>query len=538
MAGHVQDRWFKTEPGPDGKPIRVKSDRHGIGMRYRARYIGPDGTEKSKSFPDRQKRKAEIWLSEIETDMSRGQYVDPKAARTTFRQYAERWLENQLTSGTTQASVRSQITLHAIPYLGTRPMESFQPSHIRAWLFALEKAVPASSYRRVIFTSVSAIFTAAVEDRILTTNPCRSRSVTKPSSTRARVRPWTDEQVGAVRSALPGRYRGMVDVGGGCGLRQGEIFGLPVDEIDFATGWVHVTCQIKDIGGHLVFAPPKREKERDTPMAPATGRALQGHLAEYPPVEVTLPWIRPGGRMVTKLLAFTKDDGGPIRRSDFNTYAWKPALVEAGVIPAPERGKRAPAAREHGMHALRHYFASVLLHRGENPKALSSYLGHSDPGFTLRVYAHLVKDAANRSRGLLDQAFQPDLLGLYAGMLLQQVASTTLDLPEELFRDGIAVVHLHGGRYGDRWVVGVQESAGGPVFGRVEIAPAPEQPLASWFARQWLAMHCEQQGMEVLSVEDMSDRYGPAEREHFVLSRVVLARSRPEPWGAPALPPV
>jgi hypothetical protein len=50
MAGHVQDRWFRTDVGPDGKPRKVKTDRHGLGMRYRARYVGPDGTEKSKSL--------------------------------------------------------------------------------------------------------------------------------------------------------------------------------------------------------------------------------------------------------------------------------------------------------------------------------------------------------------------------------------------------------------------------------------------------------------------------------------------------------
>ncbi|MFK0189805.1 tyrosine recombinase XerC [Kitasatospora sp. NPDC090308] len=143
-------------------------------------------------------------------------------------------MENQLTSGTTQASVRSQITLHAIPYLGPRPMDSFQSSHIREWLATLEKALPASSYRHVIFT-------AAVEDRLLTTNPCRSRSVTKPSATWGRGRPWTEERVNAVRGGLPGRYRATVGVGGGCALRQGEIVGLPVDDIDFATGWVHAT---------------------------------------------------------------------------------------------------------------------------------------------------------------------------------------------------------------------------------------------------------------------------------------------------------
>ncbi len=82
---------------------------------------------------------------------------------------------------------------------------------------------------------------------------------------------------------------------------------------------------------------------------------------------------------------FKAEGDGAIRRSDFNTYAGKPALVAAGVIPPPERGKRHQAAREHGMHALTHFYASVLLDAGENIKALSAYLGHSDPGFTLRV---------------------------------------------------------------------------------------------------------------------------------------------------------
>lgn len=47
MAGHIQDRWFKVEQGANGKARRVRTDRYGTGMRYRARYVGPDGTEKS-----------------------------------------------------------------------------------------------------------------------------------------------------------------------------------------------------------------------------------------------------------------------------------------------------------------------------------------------------------------------------------------------------------------------------------------------------------------------------------------------------------
>ncbi|WP_247659256.1 hypothetical protein [Micromonospora sp. U56] len=36
------------------------------------------------------------------------------------------------------------------------------------------------------------------------------------------------------------------------------------------------------------------------------------------------------------------------------------------------------------MHVLRHTYASVLLDAGASIKTLSAYVGHADPGFTLR----------------------------------------------------------------------------------------------------------------------------------------------------------
>ncbi len=38
------------------------------------------------------------------------------------------------------------------------------------------------------------------------------------------------------------------------------------------------------------------------------------------------------------------------------------------------------------------------LDAGENIKALAEYLGHSDPGLTLRVYAHLMPSSQERTR--------------------------------------------------------------------------------------------------------------------------------------------
>jgi integrase len=100
------------------------------------------------------------------------------------------------------------------------------------------------------------------------------------------------------------------------------------------------------------------------------------------------------------------DGGGAVRRTDFNTRVWKPALVTAGVILEASAGERHQAAREHGMHALRHFYASVLLDAGENVKALSTYLGLSDPGFTLRVYTHLMPSSDGRARKAVDTMYK------------------------------------------------------------------------------------------------------------------------------------
>ncbi|SIR60231.1 tyrosine-type recombinase/integrase [Micromonospora avicenniae] len=64
--------------------------------------------------------------------------------------------------------------------------------------------------------------------------------------------------------------------------------------------------------------------------------------------------------------------------------------------------------RHNGMHVLRHTYASVLLDAGESLKALSAYLGHSDPGFTLRIYTHLLLAGEDRIRRAIDHAFTDD----------------------------------------------------------------------------------------------------------------------------------
>ncbi|MFJ3867845.1 tyrosine-type recombinase/integrase [Streptomyces nigra] len=337
--------------------------------------------------------------------MSRGQYVDPRSARTTFRQYAERWVKTHTDEINSREAAERRLRLHAYPHISSRPLSSFKPEHIRAWIAALEATVPAESHRRIIVGTVSAALSAAVDDGLLSRNPCRARTVQLPKPGKPRVVPWTAAQVFDVRAALPRRFQAAIDTGVGCGLRQGEIFGLAVDELDFEGGWLVVSHQLKRIRGKYVFALPKGGKFRNVPLPAAVATALRDHSKEFEPIDVTLPWRTPEGPLVSKRLIFSGVEGRHVRVSNFNDHHWKPALATAGVIPAPEPGARHASAREHGMHALRHFYASVLLDAGENVRALSQYLGHSDPGFTLRTYTHLMPSSEGRTRKAVDALY-------------------------------------------------------------------------------------------------------------------------------------
>ena len=58
-------------------------------------------------------------------------------------------------------------------------------------------------------------------------------------------------------------------------------------------------------------------------------------------------------------------------------------------------------------HKLRHTFASVLVMIGEDPAYVMSQLGHTDPAFTLRVYAHAMRrdeGAKERLKALVNGA--------------------------------------------------------------------------------------------------------------------------------------
>ena len=159
---------------------------------------------------------------------------------------------------------------------------------------------------------------------------------------------------------------------------------------------LHLTRQIRIIGRVLVFAPPKGGKPRTVPVSASVLGEVQDHERRFPSAAVTLPWKEPGGELVTVPLLVTGDQGRLFGGDHFHKVVWQAAFRKAGV----EYRKRAD-----GMHALRHFYASTLLANGVSIKELADYLGHADPGFTLRTYTHLVPSSHERARVAVDGVF-------------------------------------------------------------------------------------------------------------------------------------
>lgn len=156
-----------------------------------------------------------------------------------------------------------------------------RPSHVQAWLRGLQRTL-APTYVRVLLANLSAILSAAVEDGLIPRNPCRAGGGVKaPSLLQRKVVPWPTEQALAVVAALPERYAAVALVAAGCGLRQGEVFGLAPDAVDLEGHRLAVVQQIKLVQSRLVLAPPKRGKTREVPLPDIVATALREHVAQY-----------------------------------------------------------------------------------------------------------------------------------------------------------------------------------------------------------------------------------------------------------------
>lgn len=342
--------------------------------RWRARYVDPDGQERSKTFPRRVE--AERFLSTIEADKLRGSYLDPELGRVGFATFADEWLQVQLIRPGSRAVYESYLRNWLLPGLAGHSLASIRPTHVRRLVKdASESLSPQTVW--AVHSLLSTIMSAAVQDGYIARNPCASTTPSKPR--RAKVVPLAATEVHALMEAIQPRCRPIVALGAGCGLRLGEVLGLRLDRVRFLDGELDVVEQVVlNPGSPPRVAPPKtRSSVRSVPLPAFVADELALHLRE-------------AGVSDPSALVFSSRQGRPLWSSWFYKWAWQPAVARAGL----PRGTR--------FHDLRHFYASALIAAGESVKTVQAAMGHASAVETLETYAGLWPDAPERTRAAVD----------------------------------------------------------------------------------------------------------------------------------------
>lgn len=398
-AVDIDDRWYRVEKGR-----KVRSKRYGQGRRYDARWRDLAGQQRHKSFTMR--GQAEAFLAQLRAELDRGTYIDPSAGKVSFKTYAEDWRKHQAHRPTTATRTETILRLHVYPYLGDLSMGSIRSTHIRGWVKGLEDKLAPSTVKN-LHGIVAGIFLAATDDHVIAVSPFTRKSGRGvgylPEASRDKIVPPTSEQVEAVVSALPDRWRALVLLSASTGLRISEALGLSVDpkmphRVDLMRARVHVARSLGVQNDRRWLGPPKTQAGyRTVPLPEAAKAALVQHLATYPAVSVQLHDSVERVDIQPRLV-FTGARGGVIRRSGFTGDAWAKATEAAGC----------PEMR---FHDLRHFYASLLIRHGESVKTVQKNLGHASAAETLDTYSHLWHDSDDRTRAAVDSVFSsaPDV---------------------------------------------------------------------------------------------------------------------------------
>jgi integrase len=199
------------------------------------------------------------------------------------------------------------------------PLNKITTAAVREWRATLlstglSQTMTAKAYRLLR----AILMTAAVEDRLITRNPCQLRGADKEHSEERPV--LSVAQVLALAELMPYRkYRALILITAFCSLRWGEVTALRRCDVAPDGSWVRISSQFIDLVGRgLVRTPPKSRAGARTVTVPAAIRPdVIAHLRDF---------VAPA----SDAQVFTMLRGGPMRRGNFNPLV-KWAKVVAGT---------------------------------------------------------------------------------------------------------------------------------------------------------------------------------------------------------------
>lgn len=357
-----------------------KGSRRGRGGRnlvvYRVRYRDPDRIERSLTFE--RKADAERFASGVESDISRGDYIDPRAGEVVLRDWAEKWLSTLSVKPKTRESYESLLRSRVLPAFGRRHLVDLRPSDVQGWVSKMHEEGLSASRIRQAAVVLRQVMDAAVHDRLIGRSPCER--VKLPRLKHEEAAYFEPDVVDRIINEIDESYRLLFRVLSVLGLRWGEAAALRRRHVDLLRRRLRIEDSLAEVNGKLLFGSTKSHAVRSVPIPPSLVDDFKGHLDGLE-----------GG---AETLLFTGPKGGPIRYRYAYMKVWRPALERTGVPPV-------------GLHTLRHSAAARLISAGASPKAVQSVMGHRSAAFTLNVYGHIFETDLDALGEMLDITTAP-----------------------------------------------------------------------------------------------------------------------------------
>jgi len=323
-------------------------------------FINHKGKRRSKKVGS--KKAANAVAREVEARLAKGDMGMIREKCPTLSIYGKQWLESPLrqwSAGTLQNYV-SIFEMHIKQHLGSKQLNKVKRLDVKEFIGKLDGLSPAR--KRSILAVLSGLFENAVDDEIISTNPCQNTTKHCGNGTVYDIEALTAEEVQTLlenAAKLPIAADTLFLLAVRTGLRIGELLALRWSDIDFEGRWLEVN---RSYYYHTkTYGPPKNKKSRKVDLTPATVEALKNLQAQRKVVSI-------GGDD----LVFTNGDGEPLG------YFY---LRDAIKRIAPKRIR---------IHDLRHTYATLRIAKGDNILDVSKQLGHHKVAFTIDKYGHWI----------------------------------------------------------------------------------------------------------------------------------------------------
>jgi len=167
------------------------------------RHVAPD------TFPS--KGDAQRWLSNIETAIHKGEWVDPAGGRMTVAELAEHWKSSDPSRRrSTKACNDAILRIHILPTLGLRRLRQVTPPDIQRLVNTwAEVNAPRTVDRQ--YDVVRAMFAYAVRSDWISRTPCRG--IKLPAITATRRRALEADDIVRLAEAIDPRYQAVAKAG-------------------------------------------------------------------------------------------------------------------------------------------------------------------------------------------------------------------------------------------------------------------------------------------------------------------------------------